>query len=147
LLVLGSHGDQGFITAIGEDDAGKPTMTIAFDGREVIYIEKQFRQVRLAYAITTHRFQGSEAPAVVVVMLSKHYVMLSRPWLYTSLTRGKQRVVLIAEERAVRVAVTSTRKDERLTMLAPRIHALTTGSTDLRSAAVLDTERLLRGPR
>ncbi len=71
------------------------------DGREVQYTSEQLDALVLAYASTVHKVQGSEFPAVVVVLHSSHYVLLSRALLYTAVTRAKKLVVLVGDPRAV----------------------------------------------
>ena len=68
-----------------------------------------------------HKSQGSEYPAVVVPLLTTHFVMLSRNLLYTAVTRGKQLVVLVCDPRAVAIALAEDRKDQRRTRLGARI--------------------------
>jgi exodeoxyribonuclease V alpha subunit len=96
-------------------------------------------ELALAYACTIHKSQGSEYPAVVIPMLTTHFVMLSKNLLYTAVTRGKRLVVLVADPRALRLALaprsqteglaeTPTEKDrQRSTKLAARIRAVTCG--------------------
>ncbi len=59
----------------------------------------------LAYAATVHKSQGSEHPAVVIPVLTQHYAMLKRNLLYTGVTRGKRRLVLVGQKKAVAIAV------------------------------------------
>jgi exodeoxyribonuclease V alpha subunit len=63
--------------------------------RDVEYARDDWSQLQLAYAITSHRAQGSEWPSVVVVLSQSHYLMLQRNLLYTALTRARQRAVII----------------------------------------------------
>ena len=58
-----------------------------------------------AYAATIHKSQGSEYPAIVIPVLTQHYVMLQRNLLYTGVTRGKRLVVLVGQQKAVAIAV------------------------------------------
>jgi exodeoxyribonuclease V alpha subunit len=58
-----------------------------------------------AYAVTIHKSQGSEYPAVVIPVMTQHYAMLQRNLLYTGITRGKKRVVLVGQKKAVAIAV------------------------------------------
>ena len=62
-------------------------------------------QLELAYAVSVHKSQGSEYPAVVIPLLMQHYMLLRRNLLYTAVTRGKRLVVLVGSERAIRRAV------------------------------------------
>jgi exodeoxyribonuclease V alpha subunit len=112
------NGDVGYVSAL---DEAERTLRVLFDEREVIYEEGDFDELTLAYATSIHKSQGSEYPAVVVPILTQHYVMLSRNLLYTAVTRGKKLVVLIADPRAVAVALGETRREERRTYLAERL--------------------------
>ncbi|MBQ5794704.1 MAG: ATP-binding domain-containing protein, partial [Kiritimatiellae bacterium] len=75
----------------------------------------------LAYAMTIHKSQGSEYPAVVVIVHTQHYVMLQRNLLYTAITRGKKLVLLIGVPYAVNQAIETNTVRERRTSLAERI--------------------------
>lgn len=109
------NGDIGVITAIHHD---RKVLLASFDGREVAYPFDDLDQLTLAYAITVHKSQGSEYPAVVVPLLRQHSVMLRRNLLYTAITRGRRLVVLVGEREAVRQAVTSHRGAKRWSKLA-----------------------------
>ncbi len=116
------NGDVGVIASIdAEDDSlavrfddGDESRTVAYDGR-------QLDELTLAYACTVHKSQGSEYPAVVMPLLSSHFVMLSKNLVYTAVTRGKRLVVLVADPRALRLALAEQRREERQTRLAERI--------------------------
>ncbi len=115
------NGDIGRITNI---DAEASTVIITFDGRDVTYESGDLDDVVLAYATSIHKSQGSEYPAVVVTMMSTHFVMLSRNLLYTAVTRGKKLVVIVTDGRALTMALSETRKEERLTGLRMRLQAM-----------------------
>jgi exodeoxyribonuclease V alpha subunit len=112
------NGDVGFVESV-DDDADE--LVVRFDRREKKYGVSDLDDLTLAYASTIHKAQGSEYPAVVVVMLSSHFVMLSRNLLYTAVTRGKRLVVLVCDPRAVSVALRQARRGERRSRLAERI--------------------------
>ena len=78
---------------------------VDFDGREVAYEFGELDELVLAYATTVHKAQGSEYPAVVMPVTTQHYPMLQRNLLYTGVTRGRQLVVLVAQPKAVAIAV------------------------------------------
>lgn len=93
------NGDIGFITAINEED---DEMTVNFEGdRDVRYGFDEIDELKLATAITAHRSQGSEYPYVVFPITCAHEVLLTIPLLYTAITRGKSKVVLIGETKAL----------------------------------------------
>lgn len=112
------NGDVGYISAI---DGEEQTVSVRFDDRDVIYEQGDLDELTLAYATSIHKSQGSEYPAVVVPILTQHYVMLSRNLIYTAVTRGKKLVVLVADPRAVALALAETRREERRTYLADRL--------------------------
>jgi len=119
------NGDVGVVTKVDEE---QNQIGVRFDdlgGPEVVYDGPDLDQLNLAYACTVHKSQGSEYPAVVVAMLSSHFVMLSKNLLYTAVTRGKRLVVLVADPRAIRVALSNERAEsDRRTRLSARIHSL-----------------------
>ena len=96
------NGDIGFVARI-DTEAGE--IAIRFDGREVVYSPDELDVLVPAYAATIHKSQGSEYPAVVIPVLTQHYVMLQRNLLYTGITRGRRLVVLVGSRRAVAIAV------------------------------------------
>jgi exodeoxyribonuclease V alpha subunit len=91
------------------------------DERAITYERKHFDNVALAYACTVHKSQGSQMKAVIVIMLNEHYRMLSRALLYTALTRGEKLVVLIADPKAIAIALSETRREVRDTGLRERL--------------------------
>jgi len=112
------NGDLGFVASL---DPEARQLKVRFDEREVVYEEGDLDELTLAYATSIHKSQGSEYPAVVIPLLTEHFVMLSRNLFYTAVTRGKKLVVLVADPRAVRLALAEIRKEERKTWLAERI--------------------------
>ena len=96
------NGDVGTITGL-DGEAGE--LTVTFDGRDVAYGFGELDALAPAYAITIHKSQGSEYPAVVIPVLTQHYTMLQRNLLYTGVTRGKRLVVLVGQRKAVGIAV------------------------------------------
>ena len=95
------NGDIGFITDI---DRSEGVCHVMFDF-EVSYSTSELDELQLAYAITVHKSQGSEFPIVVLPLVTQHFVMLQRPLIYTALTRAKKVAVLIAQEKAIWLAV------------------------------------------
>ncbi|HEY3818419.1 MAG TPA: ATP-dependent RecD-like DNA helicase [Polyangiaceae bacterium] len=112
------NGDVGFITSIDPEESA---MTIRFDDREVAFEASDLDDLVLAYACTVHKSQGSEYPAVVIPLLTTHFVMLSKNLLYTAVTRGKRLVVLVCDPRALEIALSQRRREERRTRLGPRL--------------------------
>ena len=112
------NGDIGRITAV---DLEEQTLTVDFDGRPVPYEFSELDELSLAYAITVHKSQGSEFPAVVMPLTTQHYMLLERNLVYTGVTRGKRLVVLVAEPRALAIAVRRFQSVQRRSRLAERL--------------------------
>jgi len=96
------NGDIGYVVYV-DLDAGE--LAVNFDGRPVTYSFGELDTLVPAYAVTIHKSQGSEYPAVVIPVLTQHYAMLQRNLLYTGVTRGKRLVVLVGQKKAVAIAV------------------------------------------
>ena len=114
------NGDIGVIAAI---DTADRAMTVRFDDRAVEYAFDELDELALAYAITIHKAQGSEYPAVVVPLSTQHFTMLDRNLLYTAVTRGRKLVVIVAQTKALGIAVRTARTRARVTDLAARLRA------------------------
>ncbi len=112
------NGDVGRVASVDPADG---VVRVRFDDKEVAFEASEVRDLVLAYACTVHKSQGSEYPAVVVTLLTSHFVMLSRSLLYTAVTRGKRLVVLVGDARAVELAVAGNRSGLRRTQLAARL--------------------------
>ena len=109
------NGDIGFVKSVSPDER---KLVVAFDGRPVAYDGGDLDELVLAYAMTIHKSQGSEYPAVIIIIHTQHYVMLQRNLLYTALTRGKRLVLLIGVPYAVEQAIQTNTVRERRTALA-----------------------------
>ena len=96
-------------------------MSIAFDGRVVRYEASDHDELSLAYAVSIHKSQGCEFPAVVIPLLPEHYVLLQRNLLYTAITRGKRLVVLVGSRKALAMAVKNNAQQRRFTLLRERL--------------------------
>ena len=115
------NGDVGIIAAI---DAENEVMTVLFDDRLAAYGFDMLSELEHAYAMTVHKSQGSEYPAVVIPLLMNHYMMLERKLLYTAVTRAKKLVVLVGSRRAIEIAVRNAggvNRAHRYTGLAARL--------------------------
>jgi len=114
------NGDIGTVCAIDND---VEELTVDYDGREVIYGFDELDELTLAYAISVHKSQGSEYPAVIVSLLTEHFVLLQRNLLYTAMTRGRRLVVLVGDRKAVDIALKNDKPARRLSGLAGRFKA------------------------
>ena len=112
------NGDIGQIVKI---DPLEREVTVRFDQREVVYDFGELDEVSLAYAITIHKSQGSEFPAVVIPLATQHYMLLQRNLVYTGITRGKRLVVLIGQRKALAMAVRNHRTENRWSGLRARL--------------------------
>lgn len=112
------NGDIGTIVKIDLEDK---TLVIRFDGNDVEYDVTELDEVVLAYATTVHKSQGSEYKIVVAPFTMQHYVMLQRNLLYTCVTRAKKICVLVGSRKAIGIAVSNNRIQQRNTMLAARL--------------------------
>jgi exodeoxyribonuclease V alpha subunit len=112
------NGDIGQVSALDPEDR---CLSVRFEDREVRYEDADLESLVLAYATSIHKSQGSEYPAVVVPMLTTHFVMLSRNLLYTAVTRARRLCVLVADPRALHLALAETRREDRMTKLAARL--------------------------
>jgi len=104
------NGDIGTIECI---DPVQHEVAIRFDDRVVKYDFGELDEVALAYAVTIHKSQGSEFPAVVIPLATQHYMLLQRNLIYTGITRGKKLVVLVGQKKALAIAVRNDRPQRR----------------------------------
>ena len=114
------NGDLGRIVAV---DTEEGELTVDFDGKGIGFDADDLDEIGLAYAISVHKSQGSEYPAVVIPLHTAHYPMLHRSILYTAVTRGKELVVLVGSKRAVAMAIKNIRIEKRFTGLKERLAA------------------------
>jgi exodeoxyribonuclease V alpha subunit len=112
------NGDLGRITGIDTQDE---VLTAEFDGREVEYGFDELDEIGLAYAISVHKSQGSEYPAVVMPVVTQHYMLLQRNLIYTGLTRARKLAVLMGSRRAMHMGLGNERGRLRHTSLAVRL--------------------------
>ncbi|MBQ2516104.1 MAG: ATP-dependent RecD-like DNA helicase, partial [Desulfovibrio sp.] len=114
------NGDIGIVTDI---DAEDQELTVRIDGRDVVYAFTDLDELVLAYAVTIHKSQGAEYPAVIIPVTTQHYVMLQRKLVYTGVTRGRKLVVLVGTRKALAMAVRNNRSVRRYSALAERLRA------------------------
>ncbi len=121
------NGDIGRIVHI---DGESHEVTVSFDGNPVVYDYNDLDELVPAYAITVHKSQGSEYPAVIITLLPQHFILLQRNLVYTALTRGKRLVVIVGSRRALSIGVRNAKTMQRYTALASRLQALTAGTSE-----------------
>ncbi len=112
------NGDLGRITEINRV---QQTLTVAFETHRVRYAWSEADQTVLAYAISVHKSQGGEFPAVVMPMVTQHYMMLRRNLLYTAVTRAQRLCVLVGQKKAIAMAVRNAQASRRFSALAWRL--------------------------
>jgi exodeoxyribonuclease V alpha subunit len=112
------NGDVGIVASVDEE-LGE--VRVQLDDRVALYDFEDLDELTLAYACTVHKSQGSEYAAVILPMLPQHFMMLQRNVFYTAITRAKRLVVVVGDEKAVRMAVRNTRVTRRNTLLVDRL--------------------------
>jgi exodeoxyribonuclease V alpha subunit len=113
------NGDMGIITEINDF---AETMTVEFDeGRKVEYSYKLLDELELAYAITIHKSQGSEYPAVVIPLLNGPSMLMNRNLLYTAVTRARKCVTLVGNDATFNQMIQNTSQQKRYSGLCDRI--------------------------
>ncbi len=112
---------NGDIGRVADVDRVAERVIVRFEDRRVEYPFDELDSLQPAYAISVHKSQGSEYPAVVIALTSHHYVMLQRNLLYTAVTRGIRLVVVVGDRKALATAVRNDRIRRRYTTLAQRL--------------------------
>jgi exodeoxyribonuclease V alpha subunit len=112
------NGDIGRLTAI---DWLAREATITYDGREVAYEFSELDEIVPAYAVSVHKSQGSEYAAVIIPIVTQHYILLQRNLIYTAVTRGKKLVVMVGSRKAMAIGVNNNKTRKRYTRLRYRL--------------------------
>ena len=120
------NGDIGLITHI-DDQAYR--VFVDFDGRPVIYERDEMNDITLAYAVSVHKAQGSEYQAVVMPLLTQHYIMLQRNLFYTALTRAKKLSVIVGSYKALHIAIKNDKPVRRNCLLKEKLIELSQGKS------------------
>lgn len=112
---------NGDIGVISEIDLFKKRLSVNYDDRLVDYENEEFEDLTLAYAISVHKSQGSEYPAVVIPLMPQHHPLLQRNLLYTAITRGKKLVIIVGTRQALDTAIKNDKPGNRLSLLDQRL--------------------------
>ena len=105
------NGDLGYISDLlptKYTDSKQDELTIAFDGNELVYQRSEWYKIRLAYAMSIHKSQGSEFPVVILPITKSSHRMLQRNLIYTAITRAKSKLILLGEKAAFDYAAKNT---------------------------------------
>ena len=113
------NGDMGVIEKISR---AENAVVIDFDGRKTVYPLESMSELELAYAVTVHKSQGSEYPAVVIPILDAPPQLLYRNLLYTAVTRAKQLLILVGSREKISLMVENNRKNRRYSALESFLH-------------------------
>ncbi|MBR4014115.1 MAG: ATP-binding domain-containing protein, partial [Clostridia bacterium] len=119
-----SNGDVGYVKKITLIDNEAYVLVDFGDKRIKEYESSDLDMLDLGYASTIHKSQGSEYKSVIINLQCAHYTMLNRPLIYTAITRGKDKVTIIGERRALCISIQKNDTEKRGTCLAHRLEEL-----------------------
>jgi exodeoxyribonuclease V alpha subunit len=108
------NGDIGFIKSICNT---RKEVQVDFSGHIVIYLFSELDELQLAYAISIHKSQGSEYPAIIIPLGMQHFTLLERNLIYTAITRGRKLVIIIGDMKALHMAIRNAKSKRRNTNL------------------------------
>ncbi|MFW6005482.1 MAG: ATP-dependent DNA helicase, partial [Desulfonatronovibrionaceae bacterium] len=112
------NGDLGWIESYEEEDS---ELIVDFEGRKVVYDADEADELVPAYAVSVHKSQGSEYPAVVMPVVTQHFMLLQRNLIYTGLTRARQLAVIIGSKKAMGIGLRTSGAGRRFTHLRYRL--------------------------
>ncbi len=112
------NGDIGSVVHV---DRAKVRMLVDFDGRTVCYEKDELNDVTLAYAVSVHKSQGSEYQAVIMPLMTQHFIMLQRNLFYTALTRAKKLSVIVGSYKALWIAIKNDSPIKRNSLLKEKL--------------------------
>lgn len=117
------NGDIGFISLLSGN-----RLVVQYPDNDVEYDVSELTELKLAYAMSVHKSQGSEYKVVILPLTNSHYIMLQRTLLYTAVTRAREKVILLGSKQALTTAVMNDRTKKRYTLLAERLQRQLGGS-------------------
>jgi exodeoxyribonuclease V alpha subunit len=112
------NGDLGWISSF---DSEESELVVDFEGRQIKYDLDEIDELTLAYAISVHKSQGSEYPAVIMPVVTQHYMLLQRNLIYTGLTRARQLAIIIGSKKAMGIGIRNMGAERRFTHLRYRL--------------------------
>lgn len=115
------NGDIGFVTDHDEEEGH---LVVTFPGKLPIALQgSEIDQIGLAYAVSIHKYQGSEVPCIILVIHTQHFPLLQKNLLYTGITRARKKVFIIGTKKAIAIAVNTAHAQQRTTQLIARCQA------------------------
>lgn len=108
------NGDIGTILSV---DREEKTIVVQFDFQHIVYEAQELDELILAYAVSIHKSQGSEYPAVIIVLFMQHFTLLQRNLVYTAITRAGKLCIIIGQPKALGMAINNTKGVQRITFL------------------------------
>ena len=111
------NGEIGYIKEIDNYDKNKISIVVEYIDKYISYSKSDLKELELAYAITLHRFQGSQCDDIILIIDNTHYMLLSRNFLYTGLTRSVKRCLLLAEPSAYDICIKNSESTTRNTWM------------------------------
>ncbi|HYA48880.1 MAG TPA: ATP-binding domain-containing protein, partial [Burkholderiales bacterium] len=118
------NGDIGTVLHV---DKAKFRLLVDFDGRTVPYEKDEMNDITLAYAVSVHKAQGSEYQAVIMPLMTQHFIMLQRNLFYTALTRAKKLSVVVGSFKALWIAIKNDKPVKRNSLVKERLIRLDRG--------------------
>jgi exodeoxyribonuclease V alpha subunit len=115
------NGDIGKVTDI---DKQAYRVTVNYDGRKIDYAREEINELVLAYAISVHKAQGSEYQAVVLPLMTQHYIMLQRNLFYTALSRARKLCCIVGSYKALNIAINNNKPVNRNCLLQQKLEAI-----------------------
>jgi len=112
------NGDIGSVVQV---DKQRYRIVVSFDGRELAFEKDEMNDITLAYAISVHKSQGNEYQAVVMPLLTQHFIMLQRNLFYTALTRAKKLCVIVGSYKALYIAIKNEKPLKRNSLLKEKL--------------------------
>jgi exodeoxyribonuclease V alpha subunit len=118
------HVYNGDIGKIKHIDVVDQEMVVSFDEKLVTYDFSELDEIVLSYAVSIHKYQGSECPCVVIPIHTSHFKLLYKNLLYTAVTRGKRLVIIVGTKQAIGIAIKNNEVLKRFTGLQQRLKEL-----------------------
>jgi len=115
---------NGDIGKVADIDKQAYRVTVNFDGRKIDYVREEINELVLAYAISVHKAQGSEYQAVVLPLMTQHYIMLQRNLFYTALSRARKLCCIVGSYKALHIAINNNKPVNRNCLLQQKLEAI-----------------------